>query len=638
MAETRQATVRTPAATAVGSVNPMVSPDGRAALVNVGLPFDFISKPAGRVVRAVQALVAGERLPAGLTATVTGSAGFGYDYAVATERSHLRTSVVTVVSVLAILLLVYRAPVAALVPLACVSVAAAVALRGLAVAGRWGLQGGTAEQIFTFVLLYGAGIDYSMLLLSRCREQVQLGQPWAAAVAEGVDGSAGAILASAALTMCGMAMLCWARFSVFRLSGPAVLTAVAVAAAAAVTLVPAVLAIAGPRTFSPTGLRPVATLPHRPPRAWPWVASVVVGSPWRVMVVGMILLGVPAVFGARARWDYNSLASLKATYPSPRGAAIAAKHWGPGETAPITLLVESPTARSPADWAAVSDRLVKAVTATAGVGDVRADTVPLGARVPAGQTALVRLLGGARVAKEYLAPDGRAMRMSVVLSTPPLTTGALATVGRVTAAVQAVAPGLAVRAAGTTAEMVDLRSITRGDFRRTAVLSLSLILIVITIVLGGDVLLGGFIVAVTVLGYLAALGVTRFTFVELGGAAGLEWKVQMLLFVVLVAVGQDYSVFFAARFSQEVRHAAVPEATRRTMVATGPVISSCGLIMAATLGSVMAADISMLVQLGFAFVVGMLIDTFVVRPVLLPAFIVVTRRTLPRARLLLHHG
>ena len=637
-ADMRSAVVRTPAGLAIaGSANPLLSTDGRAALVTVSLPFNFISKPAGRVVKRVQAMAADQLRPPGLSATVTGSAGYGYDYAIATERSHLRTSAVTIVAVVIILLAVYRAPLAAAAPLVGISLAAAVAFKALAVAERFGLHGGTAEQIFTFVLLYGAGIDYSLLLVSRYREQLEHGLPWRAALANGVDGSFGAVVASATMTSCGMATLCLARFTVFRQSGPAVVWAVVVAAAAATTLVPALLAVMGPRTFSPTGLRPVATLPARPRRVWPRVADAVVRRPWPVLAVAGLVLAVPAVRGGRVTWDYNSLASLDAKYAAPRGAAIAARHWGPGETAPVTLLVESGAAQPAAAWTAVCDRVVNAVAATAGVGNVRAATAPLGLRhVTAAQTAFVRRFGGDRVAGEYLSGDGRAMRVSVVLDMAPLTLPAMATADRLTAVARTAAgPAVTVRAAGATAEMIDLRAVTGADFRRTAVLALAVILFVVVVVLR-DVLLSAFIVGITLVSYFTALGLTAWTF-GLAGASGLEWKVQMLLFIVLVAVGQDYSIFFAARFAQESESAPVPEAVRRAMVATGPVISSCGLIMAATLGSVMVADIAMLRQLGFAFVLGMLIDTFLVRPLLLPAFIVLTGRTLRGARLL-HHG
>ena len=102
----------------------------------------------------------------------------------------------------------------------------------------------------------------------------------------------------------------------------------------------------------------------------------------------------------------------------------------------------------------------------------------------------------------------------------------------------------------------------------------------------------------------------------------------MMLFIVLMAVGQDYSIFFAMRLAQERKQLSCAAATERALIFTGPVISTCGLIMAATLGSVMAGDVRLLVQMGLAFVLGMLIDTFIVRPLLLPSFISLRERLL----------
>jgi len=177
--------------------------------------------------------------------------------------------------------------------------------------------------------------------------------------------------------------------------------------------------------------------------------------------------------------------------------------------------------------------------------------------------------------------------------------------------------------------MIDLRDITQQDFRHVAAMALLAILLVVSLVLR-DFPVAVFILAATALSYFTTLGLTCWVF-ECFGVQGLEWKVQMLLFIVLIAVGQDYSIFFAVRLAQEARTLPCREATKRAIIFTGPVISSCGLIMAATLGSVMAGDVTVLVQLGFAFALGMLIDTFIVRPLLLPSLIVLSGRTLQRA-------
>ena len=122
---------------------------------------------------------------------------------------------------------------------------------------------------------------------------------------------------------------------------------------------------------------------------------------------------------------------------------------------------------------------------------------------------------------------------------------------------------------------------------------------------------------------MATLGISYWVF----GGEGLDWKVEVFLFVVMVAVGVDYNIFLASRLAQEARRLPVKLATCRAVIHTGPVISSCGLIMASTLGSLMAGDLQLLRQLGFALALGMLIDTFLVRPLMLPAFVVVAKRT-----------
>jgi RND superfamily putative drug exporter len=243
------------------------------------------------------------------------------------------------------------------------------------------------------------------------------------------------------------------------------------------------------------------------------------------------------------------------------------------------------------------------------------------------------LLAPDQVRAEFISPDHQAMRLSVVLKISPLTRAAMNDAPAIAQAARDAAAAAhldaSIQLTGATAEVIDLRDTTHLDFWRIAVLSLLAILIVVWAILR-DLLIAIFILAATVLSYLTTLGLTYWVFQSLG-SHGLEWKVQMLLFIVLVAVGQDYSIFLALRLAQEARGLPCRQAMHRAVIFTGPVISSCGLIMAATLGSVMAGDVQLLVQLGFAFALGMLIDTFIVRPLLLPSLIVLTGRTLQGA-------
>ena len=153
--------------------------------------------------------------------------------------------------------------------------------------------------------------------------------------------------------------------------------------------------------------------------------------------------------------------------------------------------------------------------------------------------------------------------------------------------------------------MADVRDVTRRDFRLIAALALGAIFLIVLALLR-DLLLSAFMVGSTLLSYLATLGISYWAWTGLWGEAGLDWKVEVFLFVVMVAVGQDYNIFLAARLAQEAPRPRPREATRRAVVHTGPVISSCGLIMAATLGSLMGGQLLLLQQLGFALALGML--------------------------------
>ena len=634
-------TVRSPASIPL-PVNPLKSPDGSAALVLVNVPANFVTVRSARVVDHVRGLLASAKLPRGLGVAVTGSSGFGHDYAAAAKRSHERIGYVTLAAVAIVLLLVYRAPLAALLPLLAISAAAFVAMGVLSAAQHVGMHVGTGERVFVFVLIYGAGIDYSLLFVSRYRELLDAGRPVGEAVATGLTATFPAILASAGTDTVGLLMLCFAQYAVFRTAGPAIATALVVALLAAVTLVPALVGLFGRALFWPG--RPMGQIGRR--RLWPRVAQIVTGRPGAVLAVSLLLMAAPAVQGLRLTWVYDALAELKAD--SPRGVgnaavgiAAAKRHWPAGQIAPVTVLLQSGKPLTVQQWRAAAAKLTKALAGVDGVRDVRSLAQPLGADAAklTGPKALLLWAAlkaaDARIRGEYVSANRLAMRLQAVLAEPALTLRAMAVARRIRQAAQnaARAAGLRpdVHLAGATAEMIDIRTVTQSDFGRVATLVLAVIFLMVLALLR-DWVLSAFMVAATVVSYLATLGLAHWAFAA-AGAGGLDWKVQVFLFVVMVAVGVDYNIFLAARVSQEARNAPVAEATRRAIIHTGPVISSCGIIMAVTLGSLMAGELKLFVQLGLALALGMAIDAFVVRPLVLPAFITLTRRTgrIPKA-------
>ena len=629
--------------------NPLVSElsaAGQAALIRVTVPANFITTRAVRAVDHIRALVADDRAlrQLGLNTAVTGSAVFGRDYVLAAERSHHRTVLVTLIAVIVMLLAVYRAPLAAVVTLGAVSIAAVIALKLLDLADHFALHIGTAEKIFVIVLLYGAGVDYSLLLISRHREHLDASGP-KAAVTEALDASALSILAAGGINVTGMMMLVFTQYGIFRTTGPAVALSLVVALLASLTLVPALLAIFGRRLFWPGRTLSAAAGPAdpaRPPRArlWPRIARFVCARPGVLLPLAVAVLAAPAVRGTRITWVYDTLTDLGKDYGAVAALDVVKRHWTAGEIAPVRILVRCDRPLDRAGWAKLSGSLTGALNGLKGVQNVRSLSQPMGSQVNPVASAVISTLGAGQVASRYIASDGTATFMEAVLDTPAFSLQAMRLVnGNGTAGirqvVQAAADGVCDRLrlgrpqvfiAGASADMADLRLVTEEDFYRIVALVLGVIIVVLLVLLR-DPVLALFVTAASVLAYLATLGVTYWVFVGLLGQEGLDWKVRVFLFVVATAVGVDYSIFLTARLGEESRRLPLRQATQRALATTGPVISSAGLIMAATLGSLLVGHLRLLQQLGFALALGMLIDTFVVRPLILPSFVLLTGRT-----------
>ncbi|MCE5327112.1 MAG: MMPL family transporter [Planctomycetaceae bacterium] len=612
--------------------NPLISPAGaagQAALITINVQANFVTIAATRAVERVSRVLGATALPAGVTAHVTGSAAFGHDYGVASNTSSRRTTVVTIVAVMIILLLVYRAPLAALVPLAAITAAAVVSLRILDILQNMGMPLGTPERIFVLVLLYGAGTDYALLYISRYREFLSAAIPPRRAADDALKATFSAIFASGATDTLSILTLSFVSFAIFRSTGPAVAIALVVAMAAALTLIPAMVATLGHRLFWPGD--PAAAKVSR--KFWPFIAHSVISRPLPILLVTVALMAVPAVRALDITWVYDTLADLRGNYESPKGLAVAERHWPRGETGPVTVIVESPSPLTRAQWSAhsktFSDRLLALTDGPSRVADnIRSISSPVGVHNGGPMTDLLLRAANQAVAREYLSADGRAMRMVVVLDEAPLTLAAMGHVDMIQKTLDAQAAsalGGRVYLTGPTSQMLAVKTVTRSDFHMIVPMVLGVIFLVVLCLLR-DVLLTLFMVATTILTYLATLGISYWVFVGLLGAEGLDWKVQVFLFIVVTAVGVDYNIFLAARLFQEARRHSPLDAVREAIIHTGPVISSCGLIMAATLGSLLSGDLALLIQLGFAFALGMLLDTFVVRPLVLPSFVVLTGR------------
>jgi RND superfamily putative drug exporter len=217
------------------------------------------------------------------------------------------------------------------------------------------------------------------------------------------------------------------------------------------------------------------------------------------------------------------------------------------------------------------------------------------------------------------------------LTVDPLTRGAINTLGDLQTALRDELPAMLrdseLYFTGPTAGLRDLQIVTTRDLRRIEILVPIVVFLILVAVLH-EVVVSLYMIVSVLFSYFVTLGMTVVFFWALdpAGYTGLDWKVPILLFTILVAVGEDYNIFLMTRVKEErVRHGPIHGVTT-ALVKTGGIISSCGIIMAGTFGALLAGSLFEMKQLGFALAVGVLLDTMVVRPVLVPAFLILMAR------------
>jgi RND superfamily putative drug exporter len=629
----------------------LVSEGRKAALVVVELTAEFLDRRTWPVVAAVEELAdrlrQDEKVPAGVDIAFTGSAVVGRDFRQAETKSAETIQTWTVILVVVLLLVIYRAPVLALVPILTVALAVKVSLCILALMAAHGLMTlSETTRVYISVLAYGAGVDYCLFLTARYREELDAGVERRAALAAAVGKVGATVAASAATVIAGIAMLAFGRFGKYHQAGVCIPLALAVVLIAALTFAPALLRPAGqwafwPRRWPGAGRGTVHGI-------WEWTGRLVTARPGTVWLASAaIMLPFAAVaFWNGGRWDYGILGGLPPTAPSVAGTHQLAEHFAPGVAGPVTVLIRAD--RIDFKSAAGGDLVASLTTRLAdrkddlGLADVRSFARPLGVTSAAKEALADLPVSGAaaekvireRAAGYYVSRagglTGHVTRIDLVPNQDPLTRAGIDELGQIETAVWAALPDqlrtAAIEFVGAATSLRDLRDVTTGDLRRAQVL-VPAVVFVILVVLLRKLGLSLYLVLTVLFSYLATLGVTLVVFWALdpAGFSGLDWKVPIFLFTILVAVGEDYNIFLLGRVrEEESRHGPVGGVTA-ALVSTGGIISSCGVIMAGTFASLWAGTLAEMKQLGFALAFGVLLDTLVVRPLLVPAFLILAR-------------
>lgn len=620
---------------------------------------------------------------------VSGSAAVGSDLLAASAEAVSNTEWTTLLFVTAILALVYRAPLTIFVPIITIAVSLDVALHVLALATQvdtwtgwewWSFGVFKTTRIFVVVILFGAGTDFCLFLIARTRENSATIDDRKEAIASALWQVGPAILASALTTILGLGMMAFAEFGKLNLSGPAIGIALLVALLACLTLTPALLVGMRRWLFWP-GV--VSSSPNEQVKyegLWTRLADPVVRYPARLLLISLLIMAPFAWHGwhQQDHVTYDLLAGLDSERPSRMGTDLLRKHFPIGESGPIIILAELPAKSELWDETRLSSAALRAsgelaveIEQTPHVQYVRSPAAPLGHRGNAEGVSqnVIRALGSVQalfaappIASAQGDPSGPIVRFDAVLDTDAFSPEATDTIdvildrlNQLGADANSFWHGAQFSVAGTSAAVHDLREITVKDARTIEILTVIAVYVVLVIILRHPITCLYMILSV-VFSYLVTIGISDLLFAWLFGQdyVGLEWKVPLFLFVILVAVGEDYNVYLAARVFEEQREHGPFQGLRLAMARTGGIISSCGAIMAGTFISMTTpawhhfipswleplkswlrpegGSLQGMIQMGAALTIGVLLDTFVVRPLLLPAYLALVARWQVRRR------
>jgi RND superfamily putative drug exporter len=562
----------------VTGVSPITwSPDGTAAVVTVPITADGDSDVLVSAVDEVRGLV-DEGLPAGLEAKVTGPAGFSADATKAFEGINSTLLLATAALVFVLLVLIYRSPIFWALPLFTVLLAESV-VRGLGtlLADAGVVINGQTGGIL-LVLVFGAGTDYALLLTARYREELHRVDDTFEAMRVALAQAGPAIVASAGTVIAALLCLSLASVNSTAGLGPVGAMGVAVAAAAMLTLLPALLLLGGRRAFWPFVPRAGSDQPATS-GFWGRLGRRI-DARRRVAWIGTTLALAALALGTLGLDDNLTTANLfRGSVESVEGQRLLERAFPAGESAPTVVLVTDPQ------------------------------------RVDAAQAAARAADGVSRVGPSE--DGGAGTRFPVILARDPFGEGGFASIGPLRRDLRAVA-GSAVLVGGPTAEEADLRSAVKRD-------TLLLIPLVLAVVAGILVLLlrslaaPVVLIATVLLSFAAALGGSLILFDLFADFPGEDPSYPLFAFIFLVALGVDYNIFLMARVREEALAAPTRDAMLRGLAVTGGVITSAGIVLAGTFSVLAVLPLVALTQIGVTVAFGVLLDTFVVRSILVPA-------------------
>jgi uncharacterized membrane protein YdfJ with MMPL/SSD domain len=599
-----------------------------------------------------------------LKVSVTGPAGVLADTISIFTSTDLPLLLTTVGLVLVLLLIVYRSPILAIMPLVVVGFALTATQGLLSLAVKAGLFSVSQQSSSILsVLLFGVGVDYTIFLVSRYREELHHNFDRLAALRVAYSRIAEAIVSSASTVILALLTLLLATLGLYRSLGPTLAVGVAVMLLVGLTLVPALLAILGRAAFWPLvpKVEVANALQGRKPRRsfWHWLGQNVARRPAASLWVSTLLLFVFGLGNLGVIDVFNFLSGFRQPTDSKEGYNVLAANFEPGKLATTDLILVLPNGTNAYDQLTALESIRQAVAGVNNVAEVSGPTRlngqtedtatlqkefaalpgPLKAGLrqggqgqaggsPAGG-ADGRVIGLYAQTLSYISADNSVVRFSVTLKSDPYGKAALDTIQplRDTTRNASQASGLnaQVLLGGVTAQNADIREVNNRD--KLIVIPVAVILTTLVLaVLLRSLIAPLYLIIAVLLNFFATVGAASFLFVVIEGDEGRAYSIPLYAFIFLVSLGADYTIFLMTRIREEAARVGLEEGTVRAVSSTGGVITSAGLILAGTFAVLTILPLRELFQLGVVVALGVILDTFVVRGVVVPGTVLLCKQ------------
>jgi len=630
-----------------------ISADGSAVQILVRAHINQADIPKQKtLIDALEGVLADAHAPPGLKIGLAGDVATTVAQQVSAQRTGNETQMFSFIFIILLLLVIFRSLLAPLITLLPAGLSLLVATRLIGELGAHGLKISEITELLLIILLLGAGTDYGLFLVFRVREEIRRGSDGHAAVQLALVRVGESITASAGTVILALLTLLLASFGIYHDLGVPLAIGVAVILLAGLTLLPALLAIFGKAAFWPTRVTAGAARDG----AWGTIAARLIRHPARTLTVGVLLFGALAL----AALGYHSsgfggAANAPKGTEAAAGNALVASHFPQSSSNPANLIFryKAPVWLRPEEVAIAASSLRSSGQFTALLGPLTpngttlspetyaklhaqlGDPASLAPTRPAADDDISTIDYNAyRSSAAFVGAGGLVIQFEASLRAGgQQSTGALNATPRIRSVVAQAASRSGATAAGVAGEaaaLYDVSALSNRDLLTIVPVAIVAIALLLAVVLRSLVAPLYLIVSVA-FSYLAALGVSTLVFIDISGDAGLTFILPFLMFIFLLALGEDYNILVMTRIREEARTLPLGEAVVRAVGRTGSTVTSAGLVLAGTFGvlAVVAgssASGSQVRAIGFGLAIGILMDTFVVRTLLVPATVTLLGR------------